>query len=96
MNAPKKNDSLMQHKLWEAAARGDSAMIRILAMGGVDIDAPNEEGFNAFSLATQNNHADAAMTILAAREMQFLRNIGADVQVKPGANDADAAAKKTA
>ncbi|HTK85823.1 MAG TPA: hypothetical protein VL625_12140 [Patescibacteria group bacterium] len=91
---------LMQQKLWEAAAKGDSAMIRILALGGVDIDAPNEEGFTAFSLATRNNHADTAMTILAAREMQFMRNIGIEstetIKTAVGVNDLDSAAKKTA
>jgi ankyrin repeat protein len=96
MNIKKNIGSLMQQKLWEAASKGDSAMIRILAMGGVDIDAPNDEGFTAFSLATRNNHADTAMTILAAREMQYLRKIGADIQTPPGVNDADTAAKKSA
>ena len=66
MNTHKNAGPLMQQKLWEAAAKGDSAMIRILAMGGVDIDAPNDEGFTAFSLATRNNHADTAMTMSAS------------------------------
>jgi ankyrin repeat protein len=88
--------SMMQKKLWEAASKGDSAMIRILAMGGVDLDAPNDEGFTAFSLATRNNHADAAMTILAAREMQYLRSIGADIKVKTGVNDTETARKQSA
>lgn len=96
MTKPKNAGPLMQQKLWEAASKGDSAMIRILAMGGVDIDAPNDEGFTAFSLATRNNHADTAMTILAAREMQYLRKIGADIQVKAGVNDAQSEQKKTA
>lgn len=91
---------LMQQKLWEAAAKGDSAMIRILAMGGVDIDLPNEEGFTAFSLATRNNHAETAMTILAAREMQFMRNIGVEtgetIKTAVGVNDTAVAAKKSA
>lgn len=96
MKADKSAPSMMQKKLWEAASKGDSAMIRILAMGGVDLDAPNDEGFTAFSLATRNNHADTAMTILAAREMQYLRSIGADIKVKAGVNDADTPQKQTA
>lgn len=67
-----------EQKLWDAASKGDCQAIRILAMEGVDINARNEDGFTAFSLATANGHADAAMTILAAREMQFARQLGED------------------
>lgn len=81
-----------QQKLWEAAIKGDSLMIRILATQGVDLDAPNEDGLTAFMLATQHSHADAVMTILAAREAQYMKKIGA---VLGGVAD-QAAQQKTA
>lgn len=71
-------EQALQEKLWQAAANGDCKTIRILAMSEVDIDARNEEGFTAFNLATQSGHADAAMAILAAREMRFARDLGVD------------------
>ena len=66
----------MQQNLWAAAAAGDCAAIRMLAMGGVDIDARNDEGFTAFNIATMKGHTDAAMTILAAREFKYARQLG--------------------
>lgn len=72
------NQEQLQQKLWAAAAAGDCGAIRVLAVEGVDIDARNEDGFTAFNLATQRGHANAAMTILAAREMQFARRLGQD------------------
>lgn len=70
--------SEMQNRLWNAAKAGDCKTIRMLAMGGVDIDARNEEGFTAFNLATAAGHSEAAMALLAAREMQYARHIGVD------------------
>ena len=72
------NHSLvLQHKLWEAAARGDSETIRHLAVAGaVDIDARNEDGFTAFSLATQHGHHNTALTILAARDLKYFGRMG--------------------
>ncbi len=68
----------VQQWLWKAAREGDCEKIRILAVHGVDIDARNEDGFTAFNIATEHGHADAAMTILAAREMNYARSIGED------------------
>ena len=69
---------MLQNRLWEAAARGDCATIRQLALCGVDIDARNEEGFTAFNLATQNNRPEAALTILAAKEVQYMQQLGVE------------------
>lgn len=71
----------MQQKLWDAAERGDCGTIRLLAMAGVDIEARNEDGFTAFNLATAKGHSDAAMTLIAAKEMQYARSIGEDPAV---------------
>lgn len=72
-----KNDqSMLQQKLWAAAARGDSGAVRVLVMNGVDIDARNEDGFTAYSLATQHGHLNTALTILAARNMAYEAKLG--------------------
>lgn len=68
----------LQEKLWRAAERGDAMTVRTLFIEGVDFDARNEDGFTAFNLATQNGHHEVAMTILAAREMQYAQKIGQD------------------
>ncbi len=81
----------LQQKLWAAAAAGDCATIRVLAMSGeVDISYKNEDGFNAFNLATQAGKAEAATVILAAREVQQMRALGLmpDEKIHLGA-DAD-------
>jgi ankyrin repeat protein len=70
------NSFEMQQKLWHAAATGDSAAIRMLVMGGVDLEVRNEEGFTAFNIATMKGHTDTAMTILAAREFKYARALG--------------------
>ncbi len=69
---------ILQEQLWDAAARGDCRKIRILSVAGVDFDARNEDGFTPFNVATQYGHSDAAMTILAARELQYLQEMGVD------------------
>ena len=68
----------LEARLWKAAALGDCKTIRMLAMGGAGIDARNEDGFTAFNIATQNGHSDAAMAILAAREMRYAKELGVD------------------
>lgn len=70
------NKSMLQQKLWDAAARGDSGAVRVLVLNGVDIDARNEDGFTAYSLATQNGHFNTALTILAARNMAYEAKLG--------------------
>ena len=70
------NVMLLQQKLWDAAARGDNAMVRILAAGGVDLNARNEDGFTAYNLATQNGHFNTALVILAARDLAYEAKLG--------------------
>ena len=67
---------LLQQKLWDAASRGDNAMVRILAASGVDLNARNEDGFTAYNLATQKGHFNTALVILAARDMAYEAKLG--------------------
>jgi len=89
-------ETLLNQRLWSAAAAGDSKTIRMLAMGGVDIDVRNEDGFTAFNIATQHGHSDTAMTILAVREMQYARKIGVEPAEFFQTDDQKSAARKSA
>ena len=73
------HDAALLNQLWEAAAAGDNATVRILAMNGVDLDARNDDDCTAFNLATRYNHPDTAKTILAAREFQYLQKVGIEL-----------------
>lgn len=77
MNDTIEVNQAFQERLWEAARLGDTATIRMLAMSDqVDVNAKNEDGFDAFNIATQAGKAEAATTILAAREVQYMRELG--------------------
>ena len=65
-----------EQQLWDAAARGDSAAVRTLALKGVDLNARNEDGFTAYNLATQKGHLNTALTILAARDIAYETKLG--------------------
>lgn len=72
-------DAAMLDRLWTAAETGDSATVRILAMKGVDLDACNENGLNAYTLAHMNNHYSTAKAIQAGREFQYLKRVGIEI-----------------
>lgn len=66
----------MQERLWAAAKQGDCGIIRQLVMKGVDIEAKDRLGRTAFNIATQYGHSNAAMTILAAKELKYMMELG--------------------
>lgn len=66
----------LQEKLWEAAKAGDCGIIRNLVMKGADIDMKDKFGRTAFNMATQYGHSNAAMTILAAKELKYMMDLG--------------------
>ena len=65
-----------QERLWQAAAKGDKATIRVLALEDVDFDARDAQERTAFNIATQYGHHDAAQTILAAKQMKSMQRMG--------------------
>ena len=65
-----------QERLWKAARIGDKTAIRSLAFDDVDFDARDEEGRTPFNIATQYGHADAAQTILAAKQIKTMQIMG--------------------
>jgi len=70
-------DKTAQQKLFDAARTGDKAVIRSLVFNeSVHFDARDEQGRTPFNIATQYGHADAAQTILAARESRYLHELG--------------------
>lgn len=62
--------------LREAAKAGDCYIIRNLVMDGVDLEARDASGRTALNFATQYNQKEAIKTLLAAREMRRLAQIG--------------------
>jgi hypothetical protein len=73
-------DKAALDRLWDAAKTGDSATIRVLALGGVDLDARNEDDLTALHLARRHNHPSTVRAILAAREFQYLRKVGVELK----------------
>ncbi|MGZ9097385.1 MAG: ankyrin repeat domain-containing protein [Micavibrio sp.] len=69
-------DQIAQDRLFKAAAKGDKATIRALVFDDIDFDARDEEGRTAFNIATQFRHSDTAQTILAAKQMKTMQNLG--------------------
>ena len=69
----------LQQKLWDAAAKGDSASLRLMAFEkAVDFRGRDDQKRTPFNLATQYGHHDAAMTILAIIRMQFEQSLSID------------------
>ena len=62
--------------LREAAKDGDCYIIRNLVMDGVDLEARDASGRTALNIATQYNQKEAIKTLLAARGMRRLAQIG--------------------
>jgi len=67
-----------QQRLWTAAQNGDCAEIRRAIISGAVIDARDEDGRTAMNMASQNSHADAIRTLIAAQEIQDLATAGVD------------------
>lgn len=71
------DQAILQQRLWDAAARGESDTVRMLAArAAVDLDARNEDGFTAYNLATQKGHFNTALIILAARNAVYEARLG--------------------
>ncbi|HEY0901050.1 MAG TPA: ankyrin repeat domain-containing protein [Micavibrio sp.] len=70
----------LNEQLRQAARDGDAGKIRLLVMGGADVDARDADGWNAFHLATAHGHHSVATTLLAARQLSYIRQIGIDAQ----------------
>lgn len=70
----------LNQQLHEAARSGDCGKIRLLVMGGADVDARDDDGWNAFNIATSAGHSQAATTLLAARQLSYINQLGVDAQ----------------
>lgn len=66
----------LNQRLWEATEAGDCANIRRLIVSGADLNAKDEQGRNAFQIASQTSDSDAMTTILAAKQMLELEKMG--------------------
>lgn len=77
---PQLNYQDLNEQLREAARAGDCYKIRLLVMGGADVDDRDEDGWTAFNIATATGHTEAATTLLAARQLSYIRQLGVDAQ----------------
>ena len=81
---------------WFAAAEaGDNATIRALIVAGADLDARDAQERTAFNIASQNRHTDVMTTLLAARQMAFVKRIGFDPFAAAVQQNADVANDRT-
>jgi ankyrin repeat protein len=81
------------NKWFEAAATGDIATIRAMIVAGVDLDQRDEQERTAFNIASQRKFTDIMTTILAARQMNYLKQIGLDPFAAPVAASVDERAR---
>ena len=70
----------LNEQLHAAARDGDCGKIRLLVMSGADVDSRDEDGWTAFNIATSAGQPQAATTLLAARQLSYIRKIGVDAQ----------------
>ncbi len=70
----------LNEQLREAARNGDCGKIRLLVMTGAEVDAQDAEGWTAFNIATSTGQHQAATTLLAARQISYIRKLGVDAQ----------------
>jgi hypothetical protein len=63
---------------FQAAADGDLATVRTMIVDGFDVDCRDDQDRTAFQVAAQNMKTDVMTTILAARQMSYLRRMGVD------------------
>ncbi|QQG36964.1 MAG: hypothetical protein HYS17_04120 [Micavibrio aeruginosavorus] len=77
---PQLNYQDLNAQLREAARLGDCHKIRLLVMGGANVDDRDEDGWTAFNIATAAGHSEAATTLLAARQLSYIRQLGVDAQ----------------
>jgi ankyrin repeat protein len=66
-----------------AAAKGDTAVLRELIVRGIDIDQRDDQDRTAMNIASQYGQTDVMTTLLAARQMAYLKTIGLDPLAVP-------------
>jgi hypothetical protein len=78
INAPTANSDQNADLWFQAVAVGDTPTMRDLIVRGIDVGMRDDQERTAMNIASQYGHTDAMTTILAARQMNFLKSIGID------------------
>lgn len=63
---------------FQAASEGDIATVRALIVQGMDLDVRDEQERTALNIASQHKCTDIMTTILAAKQMLYIRQLGLD------------------
>lgn len=63
---------------FQAASEGNIAKIRALIVQGMDLDVRDDQERTALNIASQHKHTDIMTTILAAKQMIYIRQLGLD------------------
>ena len=62
-------------KWFTAVAQDDMAAVREMIVMGADMDVRDELGRNAFQVASQYGYTDMMVTILAAKQMLYFKQM---------------------
>ncbi len=74
--------------LWfQAAAMGDIGAVRSMIVDGINVNMRDEQGRTAFHIASERGYTDVMTTILAAKKMDYLRQMGIDPYAMPTVDD---------
>jgi ankyrin repeat protein len=78
--------------IWfQAAETGDLATLRAMIVDGFNVETRDDQERTAFHIASQNSQTDVMTTLLAARQMNYLRRLGVDPFSVPLSDDVDIA-----
>ncbi len=64
---------------FHAAETGNIAKIREMIVMGIDVMMRDSQERTAFHIACQNKYTDIMTTILAAKQMAYLKSLGMDI-----------------
>ena len=68
---------------FHAAETGNIGKIREMIVMGIDVMIRDDQDRTAFHISAQNKYTDIMTTILAAKQMTYLKSLGMDIFAAP-------------
>ncbi len=68
---------------FHAAETGNISKIREMIVMGMDVMVKDDQDRTAFHISSQNKYTDIMTTILAAKQMAYLKSLGMDIFAAP-------------